>query len=92
MRAKKKLIYNLVTFGLVIAAYIVCQVLINNGSLSRTFKGQLIYAVGCGFLTTMIRLFANSAEDVSFAILLMNLMVPYINGWSKTKPVGGVDA
>ena len=57
-----------------------------------TDKGKLIYAVGCGFLTTAIRLFANSAEGVSFAILLMNLMVPYINGWSKTKPVGGVDA
>ena len=57
-----------------------------------TFKGQLIYALGCGFLTTMIRLFANSAEGVSFAILLMNLLVPYINGWSKTKPLGGVNA
>ena len=57
-----------------------------------TFKGQLIYAVGCGFLTTMIRLFANSAEGVSFAILLMNLLVPYINGLTKTKPLGGVKA
>ena len=57
-----------------------------------TFKGQLIYAVGCGFLTTMIRLFANSAEGVSFAILLMNLLVPYINDGTRTKPLGGVDA
>jgi electron transport complex protein RnfD len=57
-----------------------------------TFKGQLIYALGCGFLTTMIRLFANSAEGVSFAILLMNLLVPYINNGSKTKPLGGVNA
>ena len=57
-----------------------------------TFKGQLIYAIGCGFLTTMIRLFANSAEGVSFAILLMNLLVPYINDGTKTKPLGGVKA
>ena len=57
-----------------------------------TFKGQLIYALGCGFLTTMIRLFANSAEGVSFAILLMNLLVPYINDGTKTKPLGGVNA
>ncbi|MBQ3276417.1 MAG: RnfABCDGE type electron transport complex subunit D [Oscillospiraceae bacterium] len=57
-----------------------------------TFKGQLIYALGCGFLTTMIRLFANSAEGVSFAILLMNLLVPYINNGTKTKPLGGVNA
>ena len=57
-----------------------------------TNKGKVIYAVGCGFITTMIRLFASGAEGVSFAILLMNLLVPYINGWSKTKPVGGVEA
>lgn len=43
MRAKKKkLIYNAVTFGLVTAAFILCQILLNNGSLSRSFKGQLI--------------------------------------------------
>ncbi len=48
--------------------------------------------MGCGFLTTMIRLFANSAEGVSFAILLMNLLVPYINDGTKTKPLGGVNA
>ena len=39
---KKKLIYNSVTFGIVIAAFIICQVLIGNGSMSRSFKGQLI--------------------------------------------------
>ena len=39
---KKKLIYNCVTFGLVIAAFILCQILLANGSLSRSFKGQLI--------------------------------------------------
>ena len=43
MRAKKKrLIYNSVTFGLVIIAFIVCQIMVDNGSMSRSFKGQLI--------------------------------------------------
>ena len=57
-----------------------------------TGKGRVIFAVGCGFLTTYIRLFASSAEGVSFAILLMNLLVPYINEGTRTKPLGGVDA
>ena len=57
-----------------------------------TGKGRVIFAVGCGFLTTCIRLFASSAEGVSFAILLMNLLVPYINEGTRTKPLGGVDA
>lgn len=57
-----------------------------------TDKGKVIFAVGCGFLTTVIRLFASSAEGVSFAILLMNLLVPYINDGTRTKPLGGVEA
>ena len=54
-----------------------------------TAWGRVIFGAGCGFITVAIRKFANSAEGVSFAILLMNLLVPYINGWTKTKPVGG---
>lgn len=57
-----------------------------------TGKGRVIFALGCGFLTTCIRLFASSAEGVSFAILLMNLLVPYINDGTRTKPLGGVKA
>lgn len=57
-----------------------------------TDKGKVIFAVGCGFLTTCIRLFASAAEGVSFAILLMNLVVPYINDATRTKPLGGVEA
>ena len=57
-----------------------------------TTKGRVIFALGCGFLTSAIRVFANSAEGVSFAVLLMNLLVPYINEGCRTKPVGGVKA
>ena len=57
-----------------------------------TTKGRVIFALGCGFLTSAIRIFANSAEGVSFAVLLMNLLVPYINEGCRTKPVGGVKA
>ena len=54
-----------------------------------TCKGRVIFGIGCGFLAAAMRVFASSAEGVSFAILLMNLLVPYINGGTKTKPVGG---
>ena len=39
---KKKLIYNSVTFGLAIAAFLVCQLLLSTGGMSRSFRGQLI--------------------------------------------------
>ena len=56
----------------------------------QTETGRLIFGVGCAFITVMIRLFANCEEGVSFAILLMNLLVPYIDGLCKTKPTGAI--
>ena len=52
----------------------------------------MIFALGCGFLPSAIRVFANSAEGVSFAVLLMNLLVPYINDLTRQKPLGGAKA
>lgn len=52
--------------------------------------GKFIFGVGCGFITSMIRVFGNYAEGVTFSILLMNLLVPYINDLTMTKPLGGV--
>lgn len=57
-----------------------------------TNKGKLIFGIGCGFITAAIRAFANATEGVSFAILLMNLLVPYINSLTMNKPLGGVRA
>lgn len=54
-----------------------------------TNLGKAIFAVGCGLITVLIRLYGNLTEGVSFAILLMNLLVPYINGISRKKPFGG---
>lgn len=57
-----------------------------------TDKGKVIFGLGCGFLAACIRCFASAAEGVSFAILLMNLLVPYINEGTRTKPLGGIEA
>ncbi len=53
-----------------------------------TITGHLIFGLGCGLLTALIRTFANSTEGVSYAILLMNLLVPYINSLTRRKPFG----
>jgi electron transport complex protein RnfD len=57
-----------------------------------TDLGKLIFGIGCGFITAAIRVFANSSGGVSFAILLMNILVPYINDLTMPKPFGGVKA
>ena len=41
--------------------------------------GQIIFAVGCGLITVLIRFYANMDEGVSYAIVLMNIMVPLID-------------
>ncbi len=55
-----------------------------------TAKGQLIFGIGIGFLTVMIRLFGAYPEGVSFAILIMNAFVPIINLYVKPKRFGEV--
>ena len=57
-----------------------------------TPAGKLIFGVGCGLITVAIRVWGNYPEGVSFSILLMNILNPYISSWTKTKPFGGVEA
>lgn len=52
--------------------------------------GKVIFGVGCGLITVLIRVFGNYPEGVSFAILFMNLLTPYISAWTRRKPFGGV--
>lgn len=52
-------------------------------------KGKLIFGLGCGAITFVIRQYGNFPEGVSYAILLMNIITPYIDRFTKTKPLGG---
>ena len=52
--------------------------------------GQIIYGVGCGALTVLIRYFGGYPEGVSFAILIMNLFVWFIDKYTKPTPFGHV--
>ncbi|KOH44648.1 RnfABCDGE type electron transport complex subunit D [Sunxiuqinia dokdonensis] len=54
-----------------------------------TVKGQLIFGVGIGVLTVLIRNFGAYPEGISFAILIMNGFVPLINAYIKPKRFGG---
>ncbi|MDO4807774.1 MAG: RnfABCDGE type electron transport complex subunit D [Coriobacteriales bacterium] len=54
-----------------------------------TKKGKLVFAVGCGLITCLIRFWGNLNEGVAYSILFMNLLVPYINMLTPNTPVGG---
>jgi len=51
--------------------------------------GQIVFGIGCGMLTILIRVFGAYPEGVSFAILIMNAFVPLINNAFKPKRFGG---
>lgn len=54
-----------------------------------TTWGKVIFGVGCGIITMVIRLFASLPEGVSYSILIMNLLVPVIDKLVVTRPFGG---
>ena len=54
-----------------------------------TSCGRIIYGIGCGALTVFIRFFGAYAEGVSFSILIMNLLVWYIDLYTKPVKFGG---
>lgn len=53
-----------------------------------TFKGKIIFAIGCGAITSIIRIFGNLPEGVSYSILIMNILVPLIENITLPKPFG----
>lgn len=55
-----------------------------------TKLGKVIFGVGCGVITVLIRVFGNYPEGVSFAILLMNILTPLISMMCAPRPFGGV--
>jgi electron transport complex protein RnfD len=55
----------------------------------QTAWGKIIFGVGCGIITCVIRFCANYAEGVSFSILIMNILTPYIDRLTETRPLGG---
>ena len=56
--------------------------------------GKIIFGLGAGLITFLIRYFGVYPEGVSFAILFMNIITPYISSWTKRKVfgVGGKNA
>lgn len=52
--------------------------------------GKVIFGLGCGIITVLIRVFGGYPEGVSFAILIMNILTPYISRLTRRKIFGGV--
>lgn len=77
--------YSLFLGGLVLGAFFMAT---DYTTTPMTIKGQIIFGVGAGLLTTLIRLFGGYPEGVSYSILIMNLLVPLIDKYIKTHRFG----
>ena len=78
-------LFHLLTGGVLLGAFFMATDYVTS---PMTVKGMLIYGVGIGFLTIVIRTFGSYPEGVSFAILIMNGFVPLMNKYIKPKRFG----
>ncbi|BAX79207.1 RnfABCDGE type electron transport complex subunit D [Labilibaculum antarcticum] len=78
-------LFHLLTGGLLLGAIFMATDYVTS---PMSNKGMLIYGIGIGFLTVIIRVFGAYPEGVSFAILIMNAFVPLINVYVKPKRFG----
>ena len=78
---------HILTGGLMLGAFFMAT---DYSTTPSTKWGKVIFGVGCGLITVLIRVFGNYPEGVSFAILFMNILTPYIGRWTRRKPFGGV--
>ena len=53
-----------------------------------TAWGKVLFGLGAGAITVLIRYYGVYPEGVSFAILLMNIVTPFIDSWTKHKVFG----
>ncbi|HEY8891571.1 MAG TPA: RnfABCDGE type electron transport complex subunit D [Clostridium sp.] len=80
-------LYEICAGGLILGAFFMAT---DYSTSPMTKKGQVIFGIGCGVLTTVIRLYGGYAEGVSYSILIMSLFVPFIDKFTAPRIFGEV--
>ena len=78
-------VFHLLTGGLILGAFYMATDMVSSPISS---KGQILFGIGCGVITILIRIWGAYPEGVSFAILIMNAFTPLINRGFKPKHFG----
>ena len=82
-------VFNLLTGGVLLGSVFMAT----DYTTSPTTKlGKLVFGIGCGIITFVIRHYASLPEGVSFSILLMNILTPYIEQHTRPKVFGAKEA
>lgn len=80
-------LYNILSGGLFLGAFFMAT---DYASSPVNTRAQIVYAFGCGFLTSVIRYFGGYPEGVSYSILLMNVATPLLDKYVVPKKFGEV--
>ena len=80
-------LFEILAGGLMIGAFFMAT---DYTTSPMSKKGHLIFGIGCGVLTTLIRIFGGYSEGVSYSILIMNLFVPLIDNYTAPRVFGEV--
>ncbi len=77
--------YELMGGGLLLGAIFMAT---DYATSPMNLKGKIIFGIGCGLITSIIRLYGSLPEGVSFSIIIMNILVPHIERMTTPKPFG----
>jgi electron transport complex protein RnfD len=79
-------LYHILSGGLFLGAVFMATDYVTS---PLTRRGKIVFGIGCGLLTGLIRLFGGMTEGVSFSILLMNILTPHLDRWTIPVQFGG---
>ena len=80
-------LYQILSGGLLLAAFFMAT---DYSTSPSTPWGKIIFGIGCGLITVLIRFWGSLPEGVSYSILLMNILTPYISKLTRQKPLGAL--
>lgn len=78
-------LFQLMAGGLMLGAFFMATDYV---TCPLTYRGRVIFGLGCGLVTMVIRGWGGLPEGVCYSILFMNAVTPLINRWVKTRPLG----
>lgn len=82
-------LYQILAGGVFLGAFFMAT---DYATTPITTKGKIVFGIGCGIITFVIRRFGSYPEGVSYSILLMNVLTPYIEQLTRTKALGAKEA
>ncbi|MDH5592538.1 MAG: RnfABCDGE type electron transport complex subunit D, partial [Gammaproteobacteria bacterium] len=80
-------LFHLLSGGTMLGAFFIATDPI---TAATTIKGRLVFGVGVGLLTYIIRVWGGYPDGIAFAVLLMNMLVPLIDYYTQPRVYGSV--